>query len=63
MLILFESGGLHPGMAYVLDGEPASTSSEHALVLVAKEAAPGPEAMGTAAKVWHRCRCAKTDGG
>src|SRR3984885_6123603 len=23
----------------------------------------GPEAMGTAAKVWHRCRCAKTDGG
>jgi hypothetical protein len=19
--------------------------------------------MGTAAKVWHRCRCAKTDGG
>ena len=19
----------------------------------------GPEAMGTAAKVWHRCRCAK----
>jgi hypothetical protein len=22
----------------------------------------GPEAMGTAAKVWHRCRCAKTDG-
>src|ERR1700731_2254884 len=24
---------------------------------------PGPEAMGTAAKVWHRCRCAKTDGG
>src|SRR6267142_5023033 len=25
--------------------------------------AKGPEAMGTAAKVWHRCRCAKTDGG
>lgn len=25
--------------------------------------ASGPEAMGTAAKVWHRCRCAKTDGG
>jgi len=24
--------------------------------------AVGPEAMGTAAKVWHRCRCAKTDG-
>jgi hypothetical protein len=23
----------------------------------------GQEAMGTAAKVWHRCRCAKTDGG
>src|ERR1039458_8380588 len=23
----------------------------------------GPEAMGTAAKVWHRCRCTKTDGG
>jgi hypothetical protein len=23
----------------------------------------GPEAMGTAAKVWHRCRCAKPDGG
>src|ERR1035437_3230034 len=25
--------------------------------------APGPEAMGTVAKVCHRCRCAKTDGG
>jgi transposase len=25
--------------------------------------ASGPEAMGTAAKVWHRCRCAKIDGG
>src|SRR5665647_2003726 len=25
--------------------------------------ASSPEAMGTAAKVWHRCRCAKTDGG
>src|ERR1019366_10797436 len=25
--------------------------------------ASGPEAMGTAAKVWHRCLCAKTDGG
>src|SRR5450759_2208402 len=25
--------------------------------------ASGPEAMGTAAKVWHRCRCAKADGG
>src|SRR5260370_30522651 len=23
----------------------------------------GPEARGTAAKVWHRCRCAKPDGG
>ena len=26
MLILFEAGGLYPRMAYVLDGEPASTS-------------------------------------
>jgi hypothetical protein len=34
MLTQFEAGGLHPGMAYVLDGEPASTSPEHALVLV-----------------------------
>jgi hypothetical protein len=34
MLIQFEAGGLHPRMAYVLDGEPASTSPEHALVLV-----------------------------
>jgi transposase len=27
------------------------------------KSALGPEAMGTAAKVWHRCRCAKTHGG
>jgi hypothetical protein len=34
MLILFEAGGLHLRMAHVLDGEPASTSQKHALVLV-----------------------------
>jgi hypothetical protein len=34
MLFLFEAGGLHPRMAYVLDGEPASTSRKPALVLV-----------------------------
>ena len=34
MLFLFEAGGLHPRMAYVLDGEPSSTSQKHALVLV-----------------------------
>ena len=33
MLFLFEAGGLHPRMAYVLDGEPASTSRKPALVL------------------------------
>src|SRR3981189_3746702 len=26
-------------------------------------AASGPAAIGTAAKGWHRCRCAKTHGG
>jgi hypothetical protein len=26
MLILFEAGGLYPGMVYVLDGEAASAS-------------------------------------
>src|SRR5258708_23017054 len=30
MLIVFEAGGLHLRMAYVLDGEPASTSQKHA---------------------------------
>jgi hypothetical protein len=34
MLILFEAGGLHLGREQVLDGEPASTSQKHALVLV-----------------------------
>ena len=34
MLFLFEDGGLHPRMAYVLDGGPASTSRKPALVLV-----------------------------
>jgi len=34
MLIQFEAGGLYPRMVYVLDGEPKSTSPEHALVLV-----------------------------
>jgi hypothetical protein len=34
MPILFEADGLYPRMAYVLDGEPASTSPEYALVLV-----------------------------
>jgi hypothetical protein len=34
MLFLFEAGGLHPRMAYVLDGEPASTSRKPALVLI-----------------------------
>ena len=32
MLIQFEAGGLHPRMAHVLNGEPESTSPEHALV-------------------------------
>jgi hypothetical protein len=39
MLILFEAGGLHPRMAYVLDGEAASASPKHALVLVGSPSA------------------------
>ena len=42
MLIQFEAGGLHPRMAYVLDGEPKSTSPEHALVLVGSPCARVP---------------------
>jgi hypothetical protein len=39
MLILFEAGGLHPRMAYVLDGEAASASPKHALALVGSPSA------------------------
>jgi hypothetical protein len=41
-------------------GSAVSPSRDSSCALMS---ALGPEAMGTAAKVWHRCRCAKTDGG
>jgi len=34
MLFLFEAGGRHPRMAYVLDGDPASASRKPAPVPV-----------------------------
>jgi hypothetical protein len=53
MPILFEAGGLYPRMAYVLDGEPASTSPEYALVLIGSPGArvrSGSKAALTAPK-------------